>query len=98
MSINEQTVSHTTNQRPSHLDPAWRYTTLNEERQPVVSIRQDPRFWEGVEADWDGFTSWAADRNAIGILPERSGLVILDCDSHKTWNVVGGTARMVADH
>lgn len=98
MSINSHTVAQHLNARPEHLDPAWRYTPLNEDRQPVSSIRNDPRFWEGVEADWDGFTSWAADGNAIGILPERSGLVIIDCDHHKNWDIVDGTARLVAEH
>lgn len=98
MSINSETVAQHTNRRPEHLDPAWRYTPLNADRQPVASIRQDPRFWEGVEADWNGFTTWAADGNAIGILPERSGLVIIDCDNRKTWNIVDGTARLQADH
>ncbi len=98
MSFSEGTVARTLPQRPVHLDPSWRYMPLNDERKPVVSEEADPRFWAGAEADWEAFLEWTEDGNAIGILPERSDLVILDCDCRREFVIDGSRASTVLHH
>ena len=97
MSSNEK-IAHESAGRPAHLDPAWRYVPLNEDRKPIMKVEDDPRFWEGAEADWESFQDWVEAEGTIGILPEKSGLVILDCDARREFDVDGNSAKLAVRH
>lgn len=85
---------------PAHLDPQWRYLPLNGDRLPIAgfTVRDKPEYWNGLEPNWPEIRDWVRCGGAMAILPERSGLVIIDCDTASGWAVEGGTARRVNHH
>lgn len=100
MSSNEETVPHNIPSSPENLDPSWRYLALSPDRVPLkgMTATAAPGYWEGLDADWPSISAWVAEGNAVGVMPERSGLVILDCDTAKEWQATGNSARMVRQH
>jgi hypothetical protein len=57
----------------------WRYFQLRN-RVPLARLEDAPAYWQGAAAGRDELLAAVAAGYDIGILPERSGLVILDCD------------------
>lgn len=61
-------------------------------RQPVVPLpenvadgdegrlRYSQLYWQGIRGNWSDLTNVIAGGKHVGLLPERSGLVVLDCD------------------
>lgn len=85
--------------RPEHLDPDWRFiplTTKDGKARPMHAMNAQPSYWEGASPDWEGFQGWVTGGNPIGMLVERSGLVVLDCDvkeyDSQGWVIQGNTA------
>lgn len=86
---------------PRHLDPGWRFLPLNENAKPPkgCTLNERPDYWQGVQGDWAGFGGWVERGNTVGLLPERSGLVVLDCDTRVTWGVdADGVGSQVVHH
>lgn len=85
---------------PENIDFSWRYLALTGDRVPIkgMTAQNAPGYWDGLDPDWGQITDWVKNGNSVGILPERSGLVILDCDSRKEWKVEGSSATIVRGH
>jgi hypothetical protein len=64
---------------PVNYEPSWKFFWLRD--HPAFTIKAKPSYWEGATADWADLLDAVDNRKLrVAILPERSGLVILDCD------------------
>lgn len=88
---------------PSHpvrlVHPHWRYIPLTADRTPLPSctLEDTPTYWNGAAADDDQLSAWCARGGTVGLLPQRSGLVIIDCDVRADWvseNGSNGSMRL----
>jgi hypothetical protein len=81
---------------PAHRDPRWRYFPIRE--TPTRSRKASPGYWEGAAADWEDLTGSVTCGYRIAILPERSGLAILDCDVRGVWELAGSSTAVLREH
>ena len=100
MPTNDGTLPPFAPGRPVSLGSSWRYLGLTGDRLPLKGMTTvvAPGYWEGLAPDWSEINAWVGEGNAIGILPEKSGLVILDCDTVRAWQTEGNTDSMVRGH